>query len=93
MTDLGRRAEAEGLGDGEQVQAVHVEYVLQLVAIVRQDVRPAHVTAGSALTPRVAHDIIWKVGGDCGTSGPVSTWAHHTRTFGQQANIRLVLTD
>ena len=38
---LGRGAEAERLGDGQQVQAVHVEYVLQLVTVVREDISPA----------------------------------------------------
>ncbi len=52
---LGRCAEAEGLGDGEQVQAVHVEDVLQLVAVVGEDVRPAQRKPSSQLTRTECH--------------------------------------
>ncbi len=38
---LWRRAEAEGLGDGQQIQTVHVEDALQLMAVVSQNVCPA----------------------------------------------------
>jgi len=54
----GGSCEAKGLGDGLEVQHVHVEDVLELVGVVGQDVAPVRVLGALVQVVVLLHQLL-----------------------------------